>query len=331
MQRLRRPKCNLFAKSEDDCAESNTYDRGSEKTENIKIRRFLDNSWNVSAQLVKSVTENVGALLLVFLVTESASFLANRVFHRLTNELAISILGISLDAVGNPWWLSTNPALDQVNTYQLITGAVFIIAFPLNVLIRTFQSIYFFLLCKGEGAVGVRSFGTSNGSTKWRDTLKRCKLLFPSVISLCSSVLLVELFVSIVVVPLQFASLLVFTLPITLPLIMSVQTSVPVAIEENLRGLNALRRSQELMKPIKWSASLPFVGIIVSQRLVEMGKDKIIQAIPQRFYFELIEIPLVIIFVGTIASLFLAMARSVMPYACYEIARNELPVTKIKK
>ena len=128
----------------------------------------------------------------------------------------------------------------------------------------------------------------------------------------------------------QFASLLVFTLPITLHIIMSVQTSVPVAIEENLRGLNALRRSQELMKPIKWSASLPFVGIIVSQRLVEMGKDKIIQAIPQRFYFELIEIPLVIIFVGTIASLFLAMARSVMPYACYEIARNELPVTKIK-
>jgi len=230
--------------------------------------------------------------------------------------------------VGNPWWLSTNPALDQVKMYQIITGAMFIVAFPLNVLIRTFQSIYFFLLCQGKAAVGGRSTGTSNGSTKWKATLKRCIALWPSVTSLCSSVLLVELFVSAVVVPLQFASLLVFTLPITLPLIMSVQIAVPVAIEENIRGLNALQRSQELMKPIKWSAGLPFVGIIASQRLVEMGKDKMMQSIPQRFYFELIEIPLVIIIVGTIISLFLAIARNLMPYACYEITKNELPVTE---
>lgn len=238
--------------------------------------------------------------------------------------VAVSMLGISLDAIGNPWWLSANPALDQIKMYQIITGVVFVVAFPLNVLIRTFQSIYFFLLCKGEAAEGVRSIGTSKGSTKWKDTFNRCKLLFPSVISLCSSVLLVELFVSVVVVPLQFASLLVFTLPITLPLIMSVQISVPVAIEENVRGLRALQRSRELMKPIKWGASLPFVGIIVSQRLVEMAKEKIIQAIPQRFYFELIEIPLAIIFVGTVTSLFLAMARNLMPYACYVIAKDEL-------
>ena len=239
--------------------------------------------------------------------------------------VAVSMLGISPDAIGNPWWLSTNPALDQMKTYQIITGAVFIVAFPLNVLIRTFQSIYFFLLCKGEAAVAVRAPGTSKGSMKWKDTFKRCAILFPSVMSLCSSVLLVELFVSVVVVPLQFASLLVFTLPITLPLIMSVQISVPIAIEENTRGLSALKRSRELMKPIKWSASLPFVGIIVSQRLVEMAKEKIIQAIPQRFYFELIEIPLAIIFVGTVISLFLAMARNLMPYACYVIAKEELP------
>ena len=83
-QRLQRPKCNVVVKSEGEDAGSNNNDR-SEKTESPKIRRFLDSSWGVSVQLVKSVTENVGALLLVFLVTESANFVANRLFHRLTN------------------------------------------------------------------------------------------------------------------------------------------------------------------------------------------------------------------------------------------------------
>lgn len=85
LQRLQRPKSNVVAKSEGDDAGSNNNER-LEKIENPKIRRFLDNSRNVSAQLVKSVTENVGALLLVFFVTESTNFVANRVFHRLTNE-----------------------------------------------------------------------------------------------------------------------------------------------------------------------------------------------------------------------------------------------------
>jgi hypothetical protein len=85
LQRLQRPKRNVVAKSKGDDAGSSNNDR-SENMENPKIRRFLDNSWGVSAQLVRIVTENVGALLLVFLVTESTNFVANRVFHRLTNE-----------------------------------------------------------------------------------------------------------------------------------------------------------------------------------------------------------------------------------------------------
>jgi len=83
---FRRTKRNVIAKSEDVGDGSSNNVTWSEQPEILKIRRFLNNSRNISTQLVKGVTENVGALLLVFVLTESTSFLVNRVFHRLTNE-----------------------------------------------------------------------------------------------------------------------------------------------------------------------------------------------------------------------------------------------------
>ena len=240
--------------------------------------------------------------------------------------MALTIAGstISREAVGNLWWLSQNPAVYDTVAYQLLSAGVFVVAFPANVLIRSIQSIYFFLICDSDTKHVERNDGTEG--TMVKDRMKECirglSIRWPQVAQLCTSVLLVELFVSVAVIPLQFASLLVFTLPITLPLIVRLQAAVPISIKESVTGLNAIKRSMQLVKPIRWSVAMPFLAIIVFQRIVESGKERLIAVLPIRYYSELIEIPLGILLLGSALSLFLALARQVLPFTVYTVAQR---------
>lgn len=125
---------------------------------------------------------------------------------------------------------------------------------------------------------------------------------------------LVELLVASAVVPLTFASLAVITLPFTLPIILNLQAAATAAVAEgertaaawqdasildqdqaarsslidlgasaaDLSGMTALRRSQQLVRPVRWQLAVPFVGLVAVRRLLETARSAAMTAMPQR-------------------------------------------------
>lgn len=280
----------------------------------IQERSFRETIMAVYSSVFWSIKKNIHVLLCVYLITEGLHFLTNRIFHRMTNEFAMSLLGIPREVIGNAWWLSQNlgPEMTAASEYQVLTGLVFLVAFPVSVLIKAIQSIYIYEVLFSDGH-DVRSLRTG---------LAWCKDRWPHVRSVIARVIPVEFLVSLVVIPLQFASLLVFSLPFTLPIIMSVHVALPVAIQEEKRGWDAIKESRALMKPILWQAAIPFVSIIVCQRLIDICQGKLIASLPQRFYYELLEVPLGIVSLGFGVSLIVALARQVLPFTLYKLTHD---------
>lgn len=112
--------------------------------------------------------------------------------------------------------------------------------------------------------------------------LRTLSSLQPEIAKLWRPVFGVELLVAAAVVPLQFASLLVITLPLTLPLILDLQAATPSVIFEGRRGWDAVVRSRDLIKRIRWSLALPFVLTVVTQRLAQRGREWVLGALPPR-------------------------------------------------
>ncbi len=285
-----------------------------DQSSRVKDVAFQKTTMNVYSSVVSAIKENIHVLLCVYVLTEGVQFLTNRIFHRVTNELAMNMLYIPREVIGNVWWLSQNmsPELVGSSQYQALTGLVFFLAFPLSVLIKAIQSIYMYqvLFSDSKDVKGVK------GSLGW------CRDTWPEVKRVIGRVIPVEFLVSLVVIPLQFASLLVFSLPFTLPIIMSVHVALPVAIQEEKRGWDAIRESRALMKPILWQAAIPFVSIIVCQRLIDVLQGKIIASLPGRFYYELLEVPLGIVTLGFASSLLVALARQVLPFSLYKLVKS---------
>lgn len=153
-----------------------------------------------------------------------------------------------------------------------------------------------------------------------RSSLPTLFTLRPTLFSLWKPVFLVELMVAAVVVPLQFASLAVVTLPLTLPIILGLQTAAPAAIFEGSQGVDAIKRSWGLLKKLKWQLAVPFVGMVVGSRLVEAAKGYLLTAMPPRHYRELVELPILVVVAGAVLSLILARLQDVLPYAAYQHA-----------
>lgn len=71
---------------------------------------------------------------------------------------------------------------------------------------------------------------------------------------LWTPVFVVELLVAAVVVPMQFLSLLVVTLPVTLPIILDMQASAPAAVVEGKHGDACLSRHSSRLLNGPWLA-----------------------------------------------------------------------------
>lgn len=277
--------------------------------------------------LIDVVKRHGRALVSIYLVTEAVNFLANRAFHRLTNQIAMSSLAIPEQAIGNVWWLSQNPELlANGSSYQALTASVFLIAFPVSVLIKAVQSAFFYYTLCGKRKRGLGESEESEESNiiprpenAFKPALAWLRAQFGHVWALAPSLFTVEFLVSLVVIPLQFASLLVFTLPLTLPIIMSVHVALPAAIRGNIKGWEAIRESRRLMKPVKWQAAVPFVFIIIVQRMIDLGQGKIISSLPSRFYYELLEIPLGILALGFAMSVVASVCRTSLPFVLFDM------------
>lgn len=287
---------------------------------------------------VAQVKQNIWPLLLVHCICDFLIFFLHRCSHRLTNELAINFLGggaLTPAAIGNMWWLTADAAISNFQTgYQVLTVIVFLLAFPLNIVLKTIGTCFTIFICKEQAGKKVEvpdAAGTTSTSTTpwWRPFLgmKRAapavRALSNQVAAVWKRVFVVELLVSAAVIPLQFASLAVITLPLTLPLILSLYSAAPVAALEGLKGLDAVKRSHKLVKPIRWALAVPFVGLVVSARGAEALKGQILAAMPPRFYKELIELPAALLIGGFVLSLLLSRMQDVLPFVAFTEAKRK--------
>lgn len=209
----------------------------------------------------------------------------------------------------------------------------------MSVLIKAIQNAYFYyVLCNDRGDagrgdrgdrgdVGSTTVEAGNGIPRpenaFRPAIAWARSQFRSVRLMAPSLFTVEFLVSLVVIPLQFASLLVFSLPFTLPIIMSVHVALPVAISRNIKGWKAIQASRKLMKPILWQAAIPFVFIIIVQRMIDLAQGKIIASLPSRFYYELLEIPLGVLALGFSLSVVASVMRSSLPFLLFNVLERD--------
>ncbi|EFN58483.1 hypothetical protein CHLNCDRAFT_140505 [Chlorella variabilis] len=255
---------------------------------------------------VSLVHRNLWPLLTAHAIADAAVFLLHRISHRATNEAAVAFLlggALSPAAIGNMWWLSVDPQLANFQTgYQPLTFVFFLLTFPVVVGVKSWAALATILFCQQAGK-GEQEDGASIGS-------------------LWGRMFLVELLVASAVVPLTFASLAVVTIPLTLPLILDLQGAGPAAAVEGVSGMAAVDRSRALLRSIRWQLAIPFVGLVAARRLLEAAKSTLVNAMPPRFYQELIEIPLVVLVGGTVLSLLVARLQDVLPFVAYTEAAS---------
>ena len=134
------------------------------------------------------------------------------------------------------WWLSADPGIANFATgYQTLTIAVFLLAFPINVLLKTAASIATLRICRDDLGAGASTIPWWNVPAGLRAALPIVTGLKGVVAAVWRPVFVVELMVAAVVVPLQFASLAVVTLPLTLPVIVDLQAAAAAAVLEGIR------------------------------------------------------------------------------------------------
>ncbi len=62
--------------------------------------------------------------------------------------------------------------------------------------------------------------------------------------------------------------------------LLALASCLPCTCCAGLRGMAAVKRSQQLLKRIRWQLAVPFVGLVVAGRLLEGLKAAIIEAMP---------------------------------------------------
>lgn len=286
--------------------------------------------WRTMLQTcVSLVHRNLWPLLTAHAIADAAVFLLHRISHRATNEAAVAFLlggALSPAAIGNMWWLSVDPQLANFQTgYQPLTFVFFLLTFPVVVGVKSWAALATILFCQQAGK-GEQEDGAS--VPLWqplrgiRHGLKSLASMRQQIGSLWGRMFLVELLVASAVVPLTFASLAVVTIPLTLPLILDLQGAGPAAAVEGVSGMAAVDRSRALLRSIRWQLAIPFVGLVAARRLLEAAKSTLVNAMPPRFYQELIEIPLVVLVGGTVLSLLVARLQDVLPFVAYTEAAS---------
>jgi hypothetical protein len=267
-------------------------------------------------------------LLAVHIAADAAAFLLQRGAHRAANAAAAALVPTAAapGALGNPWWLSSDPALANFETgYQAVAIAASLLAFPAVVAIKSVASAATVLIARGGAGWAAGAAPRVAGVPLWRPLaglragFAAARALAPDVRALWPRVYAAELLCAAAVVPLQFASLAVVTLPLTLPLILSLQAAAPAAAVEGLSGVGALKRSRTLLARgrLRWHLAAPFLGLVAAQRGLEAARNAALTAMPPRYFKELVELPLLLVVAAAVAAALLARLQDVLPAAAY--------------
>lgn len=181
---------------------------------------------------------------------------------------------------------------------------------------------------EGPDAAAADATGTPNSKgvrATMGHMLSTVRLLQPGVAAVWKRVFVVDMLVTVQVLPLQVASLLLLTLPWTLPRLLDLQAANPVAVLEGQEGWQAIARSKEVIQPLRAAVALPFLGLIVVSRILEPLKGRVLAALPMRYYRELPEIPIVLYIGFSVVSVIINRMHDLLPVVVYQQGQHHDP------
>lgn len=128
---------------------------------------------------------------------------------------------------------------------------------------------------------------------------------------------IVELLVTMRVMPMEALSYLVITLYWTLPRILDLQLAVVSSVKEKLQGKAALNRSRLLAKDGRWSMLVVMLGTLMSARAIEVLQAQVLFNLPARIFADVPEIPVVVTFLAYIGNRIAHRIRDIVPIVAY--------------
>ncbi|KAK9827295.1 hypothetical protein WJX81_001582 [Elliptochloris bilobata] len=276
-------------------------------------------AWGLVEGTARLVWQNLWALVTIYLVCDSATFLLHRASHRMTNEAAMRFLGVSREALGNLWWLSNNREIANFKTgYQWIVALFFLVIFAANIFLRTAASVASILLCRKNEKSGepLQRFPLPSPRRLTADL----SAVAPALRDTVGRVWQLDLVVAVRVLPLQALSLLLLPLPWTLPRLFGLLLANPVAVVEGGEIDEVLERSGKLAQPLHRPLVVPYVGLTVVARALSATKGALLAAIPTRWVREIPEIPIAAYVVLLFILVLLTRLQDMLPLAVYEEA-----------
>jgi hypothetical protein len=121
--------------------------------------------------------------------------------------------------------------------------------------------------------------------------------------------------------PLQAACLAVLPTFWAFPRLLRIQLSLPAAVLGGARGRDALDASRSLMAGFENAYAWPFVVLIVAARVLELTREYVLLAMPNRWWTEVPEVPLVATAAFAAARILLLRLQDLLPLAAYLLLR----------
>lgn len=117
--------------------------------------------------------------------------------------------------------------------------------------------------------------------------------------------------------PLQALSLLVFPVFWAFPRLLAIQLSVPAAVLAGTGPKASLELSRQLMQRHAASYAWPYLALTLLSRAVDAVKQALLLSVPERWWQEVIEIPVLVTVAFTVAKVLAVRMQDLLPLATY--------------
>ncbi|KAL6757508.1 hypothetical protein V8C86DRAFT_2624373 [Haematococcus lacustris] len=112
----------------------------------------------------------------------------------------------------------------------------------------------------------------------------------------------------------------------TVPRLLAIQLTLPVAILEGLGPRQALARSEQLMSRgggLRPAYGWPFVALLLAMRVLDGLRNVALTAVPPRWWQEVVEVPILLTAAFSFAKLLVIRLQDLLPLAAYLLARRQ--------
>ncbi len=158
----------------------------------------------------------------------------------------------------------------------------------------------------GTGPVALLKGGLAEGRKGWRVARPALKRVW-----------MADLLFNAWSLPLQAASLLVLPVFWTFPRLLAIQLAVPAAILGGTGPKASLAASKELMLHHAAAYAWPYVALTLAARGVDAAKQALLMTVPERWWQEIIEVPIVVTIAFTVTKVLVMRMQDLLPLATY--------------